>query len=47
MREIELENDKIKQENSYLVQRTDKDLAKLRQYISECERNLELQSRNE
>jgi hypothetical protein len=39
LKEVVTENDKLKQENSYLIQRTDTDINKLQNYLEEQEQN--------
>ena len=36
-RDVELENDKLRQETTFIIQRSDNDISKLKAYITELE----------
>jgi hypothetical protein len=40
IRELEIDADKSKKDNSYLLQRTEGDLLKMQSYIDECEKTI-------
>jgi hypothetical protein len=40
IRELEIDSDKSKKDNSYLLQRTEGDMLKMQSYIDECEKTI-------